>query len=355
MHIQAWLSLLAAGTAHARMLFDFQVPGARPVSASKQHQQQGAPPGAQAQSCSGLSRIGLLPDTIEPSDLAWQPLLNQLFLVSDNGQVLGLTVDPSGTTSAARSFRLKGLDLEAVAVVPSKPDVVYLGVERPPAIVEFNLTSESITASISISSFLDTDPPPGASLQENQGLESLVFVPEPGNGSTGHFLVGRQQDARLFVFKTDTASPFALEFIGAIDPVGPGKDLSALTLWRSQLWMLYDKPKELHAVAIADLLAAISTAASGSTSPRAPAQAASTKQSRKNASLLPSSSIGTLAFDVRGQEGIAFVTHAGSQQEWVFVAVDAPHKNGRKDLLQYEVDTFFICFAPHGLQSIPPA
>ena len=63
------------------------------------------------------------------------------------------------------------------------------------------------------------------------------------------------------------------------------------------------------------------------------------------------SDIGTMTFETRGLEGIAFYDEKG--ETGVVLAVDAPHKSGQKDLLKYTARQFFSCFSSLGMQAMP--
>nr|KAJ3422782.1 hypothetical protein HK105_006335 [Polyrhizophydium stewartii] len=227
---------------------------------------------------------------------------------------------------------------------------------------------------------MDRDPPLDGEA-DNQGLESLLFIPplkttsgsaRAGSGKQGqrlgYFIVGRQQDARLFVFEVtidgDPASgPMSLELLGTAHlPGAPANDLSALTLWRSRIFMLFDKPKTLHVVSLDEMHAAINRmldfgASRAPSDPVIPSQLPPLQVLADSRTNIDGS--GAFAFEIRGQEGIAFAEPAGgdpsaaADQTSVFVAVDAPHKSGRKDLLRFSVRDFLACFSDRGDAGIP--
>ncbi|KAL2913681.1 hypothetical protein HK105_206841 [Polyrhizophydium stewartii] len=357
----------------------------------------GPRPAAAKPACDGESLSDILPGKAEPSDLAWDAAARRLHLVSDNGQLLVLSVPAGRGSQASLELKVKvdgKPDLEGVALIPSRPDHVYLGVESPPAILELHLPSQTVVAEMPLRAAMDRDPPLDGEA-DNQGLESLLFIPplkttsgsaRAGSGKQGqrlgYFIVGRQQDARLFVFEVtidgDPASgPMSLELLGTAHlPGAPANDLSALTLWRSRIFMLFDKPKTLHVVSLDEMHAAINRMldfgasrapsdpglqrrrrASGGTSPVIPSQLPPLQVLADSRTNIDGS--GAFAFEIRGQEGIAFAEPAGgdpsaaADQTSVFVAVDAPHKSGRKDLLRFSVRDFLACFSDRGDAGIP--
>ena len=264
----------------------------------------------------------------EPSDLIWHPDRKELFVVSDHGHLASL--DISGNVS--RDWKIHGKpDLEGVTLIPDRLDSVYLGQEYPAAILEFDLKSETIQRTWDLQSFLDARPD---TQDPNKGLESLAFIPSPHSKNHGFFYVGRQSDALIFIFDIPVLEGQVV-LRGTIKPPGPGYDLSSLTVHKDMLWMLYDKDKSLYAI---DLLE--------------PGLIPTTQNIvAVDATAKPVKRIGSMSFNIRGQEGIAFVENASGS--WVFVAVDAPKKAGQKNILRYTLREFFGCFSSYGLNSLP--
>ena len=286
---------------------------------------------------------------IEPSDLAYSPSLDTLFLVSDNGKLF--TFDMS-SRKVKKKYKVQGKpDLEGVTIVPSRPKFAYLGQEYPASILEFNIESGEVERIWNFQSLLDENPVSGdEGADSNKGLESLVFVPQDSpaftlkssNSSTLFtFLIGRQADARVFVVDIPllemSAQPRAI-FRGTFQPPGPGFDLSAMTIWRNKLWFLYDKGKTLHALDLKDL--------------HLDANQGSNKTFSKDLQKFEPQSIGSLTFEIRGQEGIVFIEKNPSEVE-VYISIDAPKKTGRKDLIYYPIRSFFGCHSSQGVRGIP--
>ncbi|KAJ3038038.1 hypothetical protein HDV00_001082 [Rhizophlyctis rosea] len=217
----------------------------------------------------------------------------------------------------------KDFDLEGTTLIPDRHDLIYLGQEYPATIIEYNLTSTSIRRSFDVQRHFDEQP--AATKSKNSGLESLVHVPLP---DAEIFLVGRQFDARIFVF--DVPALFSktsakLKFRGSIIPPGPGKDLSAMTLWHGKLWLLYDKSQQMLGWDLRDV---------------------TTQVVGLGGVIVDASdvSVTRLDFGTVGQEGIAFVDDDGSGGRWVFIGVDPSRNNGPKDLLRYPLSSFIECF-----------
>ncbi|KAJ1342635.1 hypothetical protein BSLG_002733 [Batrachochytrium salamandrivorans] len=323
-----WLTAITGITYHAtpvsaRMLMDFQ-----------QHI-----PTTPLLDCDGRSFADILPEKTEPSDLVWDPIKQQLYLVSDNGHlvIVGLTTQqPTSSGDSPQSLPYFKLidkikvkhkpDLEGVAFIPSSQD-------HPQEV------------------------------QPNQGIESLVYIPakDPLH-HPGYIVAGRQQDARLFVFEilshsnapstssSSDSSGLQMKFLGTAYAPGPLVDLSAMTFWKDRIWLLYDKPKQMHALHLTKFYESLSSFD--------PQTVVSYTASGETNDLEPSKDVGVFSFDVRGQEGIVFAENvdlgpSNGKSTVVFVAIDAPHKTGRKDLLMFPLETFFACFSSRGISGLP--
>jgi len=172
--------------------------------------------------CSTSTEIGgNLPADYEPSGVAWSPLLNNLFLVSDNGQLTQL--DSGGNIIFNWS---PGWDLEGVTLVEGRDSYVYLGVEQPDSIREFNLSTGALTDhSWSLTPWM-TGP-------DNQGLEALTFVPNgyhPYASSTsgGLFYAGLQADGRIYVFDVNLSVSGSVTHVATLTPKPGMNDISGL-------------------------------------------------------------------------------------------------------------------------------
>ncbi|KAJ3024234.1 hypothetical protein HKX48_004507 [Thoreauomyces humboldtii] len=293
---------------------------------------------AAANDCAGTSLFSRLPAKFEPSDLAFDATTQTLFIVSDNGQLGALTdvgADAGSGAPAQVSILGSQFDLEGSTLVPSRPGFIYLGNEFPATIVEFNLNLSAVSRSWEVQSTLDAQPPSDQFSAKNEGMESLVFFPTSSSASGGFFYVGRQADAQVFVFDidlTDAGNSSAPTFVGTLTPPGPGNDLSSMTIYRGLIWFLYDKPEQSLTLSLASATV-------------------SSKSDDVDASKLQDKGVGTLSFPTRGQEGLAFAEE-NDGSKWVFVGVDPPKGKGNKDLVRYDLDTFFKCFSSNGA---PPA
>jgi uncharacterized protein YjiK len=126
----------------------------------------------------------------EPSGICYHAERNTLFVVSDEGEVAEIT--KNGTPVA--NYMVKG-DLEAITVVP-ETGLLYIAVEGVDVILEFDPERGEVLRRFPINREFKGDP---NFLQKqvnkhDNGIESLVFVPNPEHPEGGTFYVGNQWD-----------------------------------------------------------------------------------------------------------------------------------------------------------------
>ncbi|MCD4820238.1 MAG: esterase-like activity of phytase family protein [Candidatus Cloacimonetes bacterium] len=150
----------------------------------------------------GMEIGGFLPAGYEPSGAVWHNRLQKLFLVNDNGMVSKMDSDGSNVIN----WNVSG-DLEGICIVDKTSDFVYIGVENPDNISEFNIETGTVTRSFDLTPWM-TGP-------SNQGLEALTFVPDSTNAEGGLFFAGLQSNGTIYVFElpittssTDTSVTF---------------------------------------------------------------------------------------------------------------------------------------------------
>mmetsp|Transcript_19536 Transcript_19536/g.32021 ORF Transcript_19536/g.32021 Transcript_19536/m.32021 type:complete len:326 (+) Transcript_19536:41-1018(+) len=275
--------------------------------------------------CSAHDRKGKnigknLPRGFEPSDLVASG--DSLFIVSDEG-VLAQTDFYGGVREIWRIE--KGKDLEGVCVVPSRPEVVYLGIESPPSVEEYDISEKTLVRKWDVSDYAALAVRQRG-LDGEDGIEALAYVSRCDermleDGDPCEFIyVGYQRSAVIHVFdlppKTGDAD---LNYRGYILPPGPAQDLAALYMWKDDLYANYDKPKTMVAMSLLD--------------PHfvpPPGETLSTDASKDD--------VPTWVFDRRGQEGVAF------GGDYFFVAEDPPEGKGKKTVRRYDADTVDACF-----------
>lgn len=128
-----------------------------------------------------MDEPGGLPDGFEPSGIVHHPDRNSVILVDDSG--LLCEMDASGGNAVIWDL---GGDLEAITRADDSESIVYLGVENPDAVLEFDLNTGQATGE-------EWDLTPWLDGPNNRGLEALTYV-------NGLFYAGLQDSGQIFVF-----------------------------------------------------------------------------------------------------------------------------------------------------------
>jgi hypothetical protein len=188
----------------------------------------------------GVSIGGGLPAGYETSGVAWHSRVGKLFSVGDGGAVASMNDDGSGVWSWS-----VGGDLEGLAVAFPTSDFLYLGVENPDSISEFNITTGQVTRTFDLTAWM-TGP-------SNSGLEALAFVPDAGNPEGGLFYAGLQADGRIFKFElpiVSSTTSTTVTHVGTIPALGGVNDISDMYYNTSQgvLYAIYDSADLLRAM-----------------------------------------------------------------------------------------------------------
>jgi len=185
---------------------------------------------------------GNLPNGYEPSGAVWHHGLQKLFLVNDNGMVTKMDADGSNVIN----WYVAG-DLEGICIADSTSDFVYLGVEQPDYISEFNVVTGVVTRSFDLTPWM-TGP-------SNLGLEALTFVPDSTNAEGGLFYAGLQYDGKIYVFelpiKTSSTST-TVTYVNTFTPVSGRWDISGLHFEASNetLYAIWDSSNKLRAMEV---------------------------------------------------------------------------------------------------------
>lgn len=194
----------------------------------------------------------------EPSGLLWHEADSVLYTVSDDGKVTVMTAD--GNNQETREPRKAGIgkDYEAITMVQDHPDLLYIGVEHPDSIVEYNWRTGQFGEKWWDLTSVMTGP-------NNLGLEGLAFVPNeflPANrqsNSGGVFFAGIQRspvaggsdidDYLIYGFDIDlSTSKRIASWWGIPVPAGtPGGDISDISFNADTglLYVLYDGANRL--------------------------------------------------------------------------------------------------------------
>jgi hypothetical protein len=138
-------------------------------------------------------QIGTLPSAYETSGLVWHQRLQRIFAVSDSGIVTSMNRDGSDIVHWA----VPG-DLEGITIADPGSDFVYIGVEHPDAILEFDVVTGQVMRRFTLTQWMQGP--------DNQGLEGLAFVPVADHAEGGMFYAGLQADGRIYTFEIPVAS-----------------------------------------------------------------------------------------------------------------------------------------------------
>jgi len=185
--------------------------------------------------------IGMnLPADVEPSDIIFHPRLHQLFVVSDNGWLYQMSPDGS----VIENWFIGG-DLEGLCVANPEKNTIYVAVEVPYRIYEFDFEQGEVTRTFDLSPWIQTP--------WNLGIEALTYIPgsAPGAGGVGRFLVGLQLDGSIHEFRLPLGSTTdEISFLGTWTPVPGRVDLAAMAYDRGTdiLYLVYDDANLLRAI-----------------------------------------------------------------------------------------------------------
>lgn len=167
----------------------------------------------------------------EPSGAVWHAARNSLLIIEDNGDIREL----SDTGTLLNSWHISG-DLEGAALAENS-NYLYIGIEYPERIVEFDLIAGALTGkSWNISSWMNGN--------AASGLEGLTY-------HDGYFYAGSQLDGKIYVFNVDLNNSGVVSYISTITPNASyvsdisGLDYLATTKLQYVIYDTYDRLVEL--------------------------------------------------------------------------------------------------------------
>lgn len=174
----------------------------------------------------------------EPSGVVWHSGFDQLFVVSDGGIVTKMNSDGSGVVD-----KTIGGDFEGITVADPSTDFVYIGVEHPDSILEYNIEIQTVTRTFSLVAYMT-----GA---DNAGLEALTFVPNSISDEGGYFYAGLQETGEVFIFELPIVSSSLSTTVHFIDSFStPYSDISGMFYDENNhvLYAIYDGANKLVAM-----------------------------------------------------------------------------------------------------------
>lgn len=196
----------------------------------------------------GTNIGGALPSGFEPSGIVWDNPSGYLWVVDDEGKIARMQRNGAGTTVWTIQ---KGLDLESIAVTGSGFKL-YLGVEYPPQILEYNTSITSAAPSYTNKSWQLTSLPADIS----DGMEGLTWVPNgyhpyTNTASGGVFYASSQQNGTIYVYDVDLAhGGTAPVLLDSFTPDSNQHDISDLyySTDTRTLFVLYDAANRLREI-----------------------------------------------------------------------------------------------------------
>lgn len=146
----------------------------------------------------------------DASGVVWHEGRQSLFVVQNSGTLVEL--DSNGTFKD--SWAVAG-DLEGITLAENDR-YLYIGVENPDSILEFDLNAEALTGnSWNLTTWM-------ASVDPNQGLEGLAY-------RDGYFLAGLQADGKIYVFNVNLSVSGDVDYVETITPYASyASDISAI-------------------------------------------------------------------------------------------------------------------------------
>ncbi len=189
---------------------------------------------------SGINIGSNLPSGYEPSDAVWHTRLQKLFIVSDEGQVSQMNADGSQIITWS-----PGGDLEGITIANANSNYIYLGVEHPDSIREFDISTGTLTGrSWSLTPWM-TGP-------DNSGLEALTFVPNsyhpyPNSSSGGLFYTGLQADGKIYIFDVNLSQNGQISYVDTLTIVPGITDIAGLYFdaQTEKLYAIFDSANRL--------------------------------------------------------------------------------------------------------------
>jgi len=184
----------------------------------------------------------------EPSGIVWDPVSGKLYVASDSGVITRMATDGSSPTPWTPTFTGKA-DFEGVTVTGSS-SLVYVAVEVPPAIYEFNPSTGQFTGNSWALSDLPHD--------SSDGMEGLAFVPNGyspyGTSSSGGlFYASSQTDGSIHVYDVPLSGSGAqtVTSIAHFTPDSGNKDIADLYFSTATrlLYVLYGNAQKIIQVA----------------------------------------------------------------------------------------------------------
>lgn len=143
----------------------------------------------------------------DASGAVWHEARESLFVVQNSGTLVEL----SSNGTSKDSWPVPG-DLEGIALAENDR-YLYIGIEHPDSIIEFDLQTETITGSWNLTAWMTG--------LDNLGLEGLAY-------RNGYFLAGLQADGKIYVFDVNLDVDDDVSHVDTITPYAGYTDVSGI-------------------------------------------------------------------------------------------------------------------------------
>lgn len=144
----------------------------------------------------------------DASGAVWHPVRQSLFVVQNTGKLN--EIDANG--NLLDQWDVAG-DLEGVTLAASDR-YLYIGIENPDSIVEFDLQTEALTGKTwDLTTWMTGD--------ANSGLEGLSY-------RDGYFYAGLQADGKIYVFNVNLNVSEEVNYVQTITPYASYTDIAGL-------------------------------------------------------------------------------------------------------------------------------
>jgi len=189
-----------------------------------------------------------LPAGYEPSGIIWSTYYNALFTISDSGIVSKMNLDGTNVTN----WTIGG-DLEGITIMDDNSKYVYLIVEYPYQLIQFDPSTGQKIKTISLTGIVP------ATIATNQGIEGLTYVPKGyhpyTNINNGLFYLGIQENGPIYILNADFTNSTA-NLVDNFTPVPSRGDISDLFFNKdtNTLYVLYDSTNKLREIKLDNTL-----------------------------------------------------------------------------------------------------
>ncbi len=175
----------------------------------------------------------------EPSGVLWHDRLNSLFVVWDNGYVAQIDIDGNILKQSVYT----GGDIEGIAMIDDQSKYIYLLIEYPQQIIEFD-----------VSTFAKTEKSwtlQGMTGNSASGAEALAY-----NNDKDLFYVGSQYDGQIYIYDIDISTSGTVSKSSVI-ATGINTDLAGLSYVpeTQKTYAVYDSSNIIQEYSNEDVLA----------------------------------------------------------------------------------------------------